>query len=659
MKIVHLYFQFFSSSREFHILASTITASKDIMTKNNIDLNTNEVNRLLSLMENDEEGKFRELMDDYMDEISNPDNRAETEKLLAILEGKNQIPKGKQVLHPKAAFVIKFRTNHVPICNSKLPSNRPHSKPPKIFVNIVSSEMMGKPSSSMVKNGHNWSLPYSLSPLRMEYDTGRRLVPTFDCCFHPATLVLGAKIAAFKDLIVNTAREGVNLQYEQKKESIKLDSSSYVILKGVCYKNGNPSVMVISSTATNCATTSVNRSEILPDTSVISSLQGGQSSPARHETSSNIPTSVGFTKLKSLKKGFLLSQHISSVEKSENENNFKTHVGKNEKMHNDKKHILHSNGDTSVIPSIQNTVGTYAKPSKNFKSNINNIPITPHFEFVERGDFEMLNHTMTDGLIEPSNRPKYIEYRIYLPGVKSAKSVELDISEKSLILTSSKYHLHIKFPFPIEPNDGKAKFDIISSKLTVMLPVKKPKSVVQSSKSEPIDDKNCSTRIMKKDNSDICHVSDETRDRVTCCTSNKGDRNYVPTSMVKSPLPAVKMNHSHWLNESPALLSVDISDDRDLLASFQELPLLQNYETSIKVETRKGDGVVPNQSSNSKHEQGNGKVLEFEELGHHENCVLTNHISPTTKEGMSGATLIPYETICDCDFKTTIMFDMD
>ncbi|KAL3806363.1 hypothetical protein ACHAXA_001895, partial [Cyclostephanos tholiformis] len=63
----------------------------------------------------------------------------------------------------------------------------------KIFLNIVYSDRVAGPvakeSKKRLPGGTSWSVPFALGPLRMERDkSGRNLIPTFDCCFHPLSL---------------------------------------------------------------------------------------------------------------------------------------------------------------------------------------------------------------------------------------------------------------------------------------------------------------------------------------------------------------------------------------------------------------------------------------------------------------------------------------
>ncbi|KAL4239094.1 Protein kintoun [Mactra antiquata] len=72
-----------------------------------------------------------------------------------------------------------------------------------------------------------------------------------------------------------------------------------------------------------------------------------------------------------------------------------------------------------------------------------------------------------------STRPKDLVISIELPLCKSAAGVDLDIFEEKLTLTSEKpaYKLDLKLPYPVDDENGSAKFDKSKKALVVTLPV--------------------------------------------------------------------------------------------------------------------------------------------------------------------------------------------
>jgi dynein assembly factor 2 len=114
-----------------------------------------------SFMKAMKDPEFCSLLNDYMKEISDPANRAEQELYLRQLESENKVPGDKQLIMPKAGFVLKAK-----------------HKQKKIFVNVCSSEKIAPPSSTKVaasvttSAGTSWNLPYCVGPQRLEQDKG-------------------------------------------------------------------------------------------------------------------------------------------------------------------------------------------------------------------------------------------------------------------------------------------------------------------------------------------------------------------------------------------------------------------------------------------------------------------------------------------------------
>ena len=417
------------------------TAKADIfkkaLSRNVADTNLtrDEAGRLEESMENEQ---FQQLFMEYVDEISNPKHRAENEVYLKQLEEQNDCPEGKQVLHPEKGFVLRFkftRKGHSSKNSRKSAKKQGNNKPSKLFLNIVHSDKIDKPTSIDATGGKLWSLPYSLSPIRMEHEhvTGKNLVPTLDCCFHPLALA-HCNNSAFRNLIAKTAREAAAVQYTNMKDPIEIDPN-FTLVSGIQYKNGEPAIMVIA--APTAVPGPAQRQTELDDASG-KGLNGKETINATLNQSEVKP--------KFLKKGFLL-------EGAKTASTTPSVQAKGE----DNGSLLNATQTTRFDPSSKNDADEELK-------------VIPHYEVVEKGNFDMADHTM-DVRNRPSTRPSFLEYRVSLPNIKSAKCVDLDVSEGSLVLTSTKYHLCVKLPYPIMSDHGTAKFDKSRSTLNVVLPV--------------------------------------------------------------------------------------------------------------------------------------------------------------------------------------------
>lgn len=96
-----------------------------------------------------------------MADLQNPEYRAETEAYIGQLENEDKVPQGKELIRPEKGFVAKSR---------KRDHKDKEGEDSKVFINIVHSEKITKPTKTDTDKGQNWSLPYSLGPPHMEKD---------------------------------------------------------------------------------------------------------------------------------------------------------------------------------------------------------------------------------------------------------------------------------------------------------------------------------------------------------------------------------------------------------------------------------------------------------------------------------------------------------
>lgn len=97
---------------------------------------------------------------------------------------------------------------------------------------------------------------------------------------------------------------------------------------------------------------------------------------------------------------------------------------------------------------------------------------TPKFSILHRTDMDLQNYTNAPDS-RPTTRPKELVISIELPLCNSAAGVDLDIFEEKLALMSDKpaYKLELKLPYPVDDENGSAKFDKSKKALVVTLPV--------------------------------------------------------------------------------------------------------------------------------------------------------------------------------------------
>ncbi|XP_033733842.1 protein kintoun-like [Pecten maximus] len=97
----------------------------------------------------------------------------------------------------------------------------------------------------------------------------------------------------------------------------------------------------------------------------------------------------------------------------------------------------------------------------------------PKYTIIHRSDMDLQEYRNSPDS-RPSTRPKELEIKIFLPLLSSASQVDLDVFEQKLALKSedpAKYKLDLKLPYPVDDDQGSAKFDKTNKCLVVTLPV--------------------------------------------------------------------------------------------------------------------------------------------------------------------------------------------
>ncbi|XP_016115040.1 protein kintoun isoform X2 [Sinocyclocheilus grahami] len=186
-----------------------------------MNLTRDELNRFGEALKDE---KFRELLNEYAAEISNPENRRRYEEEITQLEKDRGT--SVQFIHPEAHHVLKTRGAR-----------------DKLFINICSDQLIDKPSCEAATGrdgeaGYNWRLPFSLTPGRPDRDAAGRSCVVYDVIFHPDALQAAEHSARLLELLHSTAVRGV-----QDAFHVPLDSSSVKQLK-MKYK-GVPQAAVI------------------------------------------------------------------------------------------------------------------------------------------------------------------------------------------------------------------------------------------------------------------------------------------------------------------------------------------------------------------------------------------------------------------------------
>lgn len=187
-----------------------------------LNMTADEIDKLTKAFKDE---RFREMLRDYAQEISDPENKKKYEEEIRLLEQErgNNI----EFIHPKPFRALKTSVNGKQKC----------------FINICGNEKAGKPEykcgvSEDGRRGQCWSLPHSLHPGRQDRDPKGNKIMIYDVIFHPDTLHIASKNKKFMDMVDNTAIQGI-----QNAFNVNLDENNVREMK-TKYK-GTPQPCVI------------------------------------------------------------------------------------------------------------------------------------------------------------------------------------------------------------------------------------------------------------------------------------------------------------------------------------------------------------------------------------------------------------------------------
>ena len=116
---------------------------------------------------------------------------------------------------------------------------------------------------------------------------------------------------------------------------------------------------------------------------------------------------------------------------------------------------------------------TQTKPTKAVETcSSEKQPTEPHYTVKYRSVVDLQDYRCSRDSA-PSPRPREIVIAIDLPLLKSAADADLDVTEKQIVLKSSKpaYMLELDLAYPVDENKGQAKFNKQKKQLVVTLPV--------------------------------------------------------------------------------------------------------------------------------------------------------------------------------------------
>ncbi|KAM7375903.1 hypothetical protein PAMP_005665 [Pampus punctatissimus] len=196
-----------------------------------LNMTADEINRFTEAFKDE---KFREMLRDYAEELSDPVNKKKYEEEIKLLEQErgNSI----EFIHPEP-----FRALRTSVNGNK-----------KCYINICANDKVGKPEckpgvSEDGRRGQSWSLPHSLHPGRQDTDPKGNKIMIYDVIFHPDTLHIAKRNTRFMDMVDSTAIQGI-----QDAFKVTLDKSNMREMK-IKYK-GTPQACVIRKPVPGCKT---------------------------------------------------------------------------------------------------------------------------------------------------------------------------------------------------------------------------------------------------------------------------------------------------------------------------------------------------------------------------------------------------------------------
>ncbi|RZF32098.1 hypothetical protein LSTR_LSTR014612, partial [Laodelphax striatellus] len=134
---------------------------------------------------------FRKLLNNYFEEVTNPENQKIYENEITQLEKERGVD--VTFIHPAAGYVIKTSVD-----GKK-----------KAFINICQNENIGKPVAKRESGGARWSIPYSQAPPRDDFDKNKNFCVVYDVVFHPETIRMANSNKSFKQLVNDTALNAI------------------------------------------------------------------------------------------------------------------------------------------------------------------------------------------------------------------------------------------------------------------------------------------------------------------------------------------------------------------------------------------------------------------------------------------------------------------
>lgn len=377
-----------------------------------LDVSRDELRNITECLKKED---FRKLLIEYADEVRDPDNRRIYEQEITQLEKERGVD--VTFVNPEPGYVIKSSVNGERKC----------------FLNISKNDAVARPTSQpSYEQGHRglqWSIPYTLIPPRDDLDKKNVRCVVFDVVFHPDTIYLASKNARFREIVNNTAMDGVENNFK-------------VCTLGRLVDFSRDNAWCISFCCV-CQVKLDRKNLKFPKISF-----KGVSHPTVIRRPSEQPPKEPLD---------MDSEIYQKLMSSYDESRERCMKAKEEK------------------PQRASPVTTYYKNKQ--RQAVDEKYVTPRFAIKHQSDIEMEDFCLGKDAKMYAAIPKKLVVTIDLPLLKSAGDATLDIHERSLTLKSekpAKYLLDLPLPYSVDGDHGNAKFDAKYKKLIVTLPVIRP-----------------------------------------------------------------------------------------------------------------------------------------------------------------------------------------
>jgi hypothetical protein len=394
--------------------------------------------------------EFMGMFHEYMEEISDPKNRQEYNDYIRQCEAggdtANKIPEGMQLILPKVGFCLKATSK----------------KNGKVFVNITHTEKLREFSVARVPGqGENWSMPYCLDNPKPDKDNDGNQVAVYTIAFNTAGYMDFTREAKRREFLIGVALEniegsfllGAKDEFEKSGAADALCGYTYKEMKNLKFKgiDGKPTVL-------SCKKEDMNMKEATPEGTF--GHEGVK--PAKPPTKGPAKKQKGKKKKNKGKKGDP-SPLKGFLDKPKKNKNGLIQELDSEEENDEEEEEEEDEPETGMCK--------------------------PKYSVVHRGHFDMQDNMMGEsahGAQVDSCRPRELIVKVQLPRIDSARDVDLDVSSERLVLqVEGKYDLLLDLPFPVDEENGSAKFDKTLHMMVVTLPVVREETPVQAAREVP------------------------------------------------------------------------------------------------------------------------------------------------------------------------------